>query len=191
VKDSRALAATGRVLELTGTWSADSGTYWAVVGLGTGQSTTSAQIELLFTTREGQRLLNLSVLGRISTEQRVLTSGFTIESGADGLRTLLLVRAVGPGLAPFGVSGTLRTPQLRVIDTAGAAVAPANQPFALPTVAAATERTGAFALSAGSADVAQLYYLPGGAFTAHVSSANDDSGAVLLEIFEVPLEPLH
>ena len=187
VKDSRALPATGRTLEIADASPAASGRYWAVVGLGNGRSTTSAQTELLVTTRDGQRLLNLSVLGRISAEQRVLTSGFTIEAGAGNLRTLVLIRAIGTGLAPFAVGDPLRAPCLRVMDTNGADVAPANMPFALPSVAVASERVGAFAVPPNSADLAQLYYLPAGGFTAHVSSADAGTGAVLIEIFEVPL----
>jgi hypothetical protein len=118
----------------------------------------------------------------------VLTSGFTIEPGAANMRTLVLVRAVGPALAAFGVDGPLRAPQLRVLDAAGAAVSPANIPFSLPTVPVATERVGAFALPRESADVALLYHLPARAFTAHVSAADAGSGNVLLEIYEVPLD---
>jgi hypothetical protein len=127
------------------------------------------------------------MLGRISAEQPVLTAGFTVESGINGVGTLLLVRAVGPTLSTFGISAPLRATQLRVIDARGTDVAPANQPFALPTLAQATERAGAFALPANSRDTARLYYLPAGAFTAHASSADGGIGGVLLEIFEVPL----
>jgi hypothetical protein len=187
VKDSRELATTGRTLELVASSPADSGRYWAIAGLGSPQNTTSEDIELLVTTREGQRLLNLSTLGRVGPEQPVLTSGFTVEAGSNGARTLLLVRAIGPGLAPLGVTSTLRAPQLRVMDSRGLEVAPANVPFALPAVAEATARAGAFTLQANSTDIARLYYVPAGAFTAHVSSTDAGSGAVLLEIFEVPL----
>ena len=40
----------------------------------------------------------------------------------------------------------------------------------------------------GFADIARLYFRPAGAFTAHVSSADAGTGAVLLELFEVPLD---
>jgi hypothetical protein len=189
VRNSREIAGPrGRTLEIASATPADSGLYWAVVGLDGGLRTTTAQVEVLVTNREGQRLLNLSVLSRIGAEQRVLTSGFTIEPGAENSRALVLVRAVGPALASLGVDGPLRAPQLRVLDAAGAAVSPANIPFALPTVAAATERVGAFALPGESADVALLYHLPTGAFTAHVSAADGGTGNVLLEIYEVPLD---
>jgi hypothetical protein len=187
VKDSRALPAKGGVFEIANASPADSGRYWAVVGLGNGQSTTSAQTDLLITTNEGQRLLNLSVLVRINVEQRMFTSGFTIEEGASSLRSLVLIRAVGSGLASFGVSDTLRAPRLRVMGANGADILAANQPFALPTVAAASERVGAFALPADSLDVAQLYFLPAGGYTANVSAADTGTGVVLLEIYEVPL----
>lgn len=186
VKDSREVPGTGRTLELAAATSADSGLYWAVVGLGAG-STTTAQAELLVTSREGQRLLNLSVLGRISVEQPVLMGGFTVEPARNGGRTLLLVRAVGPSLATFGVGEPLRAAQLRVLDARGGDVAPANQPFALPTLAEATERAGAFALPNGAGDTARLYYLPAGSFTAQAAAADGGTGSVLLEIFEVPL----
>ena len=189
VRNSREIPGPrGRTLEIASATPADSGLYWAVVGLGGSQSTTTAQVEVLVTNREGQRLLNLSVLSRIGAEQRVLTSGLTIEPGAVNSRALVLVRAVGPALASLGVDGPLRAPQLRVLDAAGAAVSPANIPFALPTVAVATERVGAFALPGESADVALLYHLPTGAYTAHVSAADGGTGNVLLEIYEVPLD---
>ncbi len=187
VKDSRALAATGRVLEIANASLSDSGRYWAVVGRNNGQRTTSAQTDLFITAREGQRVLNLSVLSRLNAEQRMVTSGFTIEAGASDLRSLVLIRAVGPGLAPFGVSDPLRAPRLRVMNANGGDIAAANQPFALPTVAAASERVGAFALPPESTDVAHLYFTPAGSYTANVSAADTGTGAVLLEIFEVPL----
>lgn len=188
VKDSRAVPTAGRTFEFVASSRADSGRYWAIASLGNGQSTTSDSVDLLVTTREGQRLLNTSVLGRISAEQPVLTSGFVIEPGFSGSGTLMLVRAVGPGLIPLGVAGALRAPQLRLADARGTDVAPTNIPFLFPTVAAATERTGAFVLPANSLDIARLYYLPAGAFTAQVSSAEAGTGVVLLELFEVPLD---
>lgn len=187
VKDSRALPTTGRVLEIANASPTDSGRYWAVIGLRNGRSTTSAPTDLFITTRGGPRLLNLSMLVRINAEQRMFTSGFTIEAGANSLRSLVLLRAVGPGLATLGVNDTLRAPRLRVMDDKGAELVSTNQPIALPTVAAAAARVGAFALPADSADVAELYLLPAGGYTANVSAIDTGTGVVLLEIFEVPL----
>lgn len=186
VKDSRVLPTTGSTVEFVA-GAADSGRYWAIVGPENGPSTSTASIDLFVTNREGQRLLNLSVLGRIGAEQPMLRAGFVVELGAAGSRALLLVRAVGPGLAPLGVPGTLRTPELQVYDATGALVPPAAMPFVLPTVTEATQRTGAFTLPVGSTDVARLYLVPGGAFTATVASADAGTGAVLLEVYEVPL----
>jgi hypothetical protein len=183
-KDGRPVPGTTRTLEIAAVSTADTGLYWAVMGPG---GAMTEPMELLVTTREGQRLLNLSVLGRITADQPALSAGLTIESGLARSGTLLLVRAVGPTLATFGVSGPLRATQLRVMDTRGGEFMPVSEPLGLPTLAQATERTGAFDLPAGSRDTARLYHLPAGAYTAQVVSADGGTGGVLLEIFEVPL----
>jgi hypothetical protein len=183
-KDGRPMPGTGRTQEIAAVSTADTGLYWAVMGPGGAMTELT---ELLVTAREGQRLLNLSVLGRINADQPALNAGFTIEPGLVRSGTLLLIRAVGPTLATLGVSGPLRATQLRVLDSRGGEFMPISEPLGLPSVAQATERTGAFALPAGSRDTARLYHLPAGAYTAQVTSADGGTGGVLLEIFEVPL----
>jgi hypothetical protein len=99
----------------------------------------------------------------------------------------LLVRAVGPGLGAFGVSGTLARPALAV-SSAGAMIG-ANtgwessaDPAAL---AAAAARAGAFALQTGRADAALIVTLPAGAWTIQVSGADGGAGVVLVEIYDL------
>ncbi|MBC7366389.1 MAG: hypothetical protein H7343_06175, partial [Undibacterium sp.] len=55
------------------------------------------------------RLTNVSALNRVGTGGDILIAGFTL-AGA-GTRNLL-IRAVGPGLAPLGVPDTLVDPKL-------------------------------------------------------------------------------
>src|ERR1039457_6589545 len=62
------------------------------------------------------RLVNLSTRARV-TSGSPLVAGFAI-SGTDP-RTVL-VRAAGPGLAAFGVSGAVTAPHLRLHDAGGA-----------------------------------------------------------------------
>jgi hypothetical protein len=99
----------------------------------------------------------------------------------------LLVRAVGPGLGAFGVSGTLARPALTV--TAGGAVVAANtgwESSADPAgLAAAAARAGAFAVQTGRADAALIVTLPAGAWTIQVSGADGGAGVVLVEVYDL------
>ena len=99
----------------------------------------------------------------------------------------VLVRAIGPGLAAFGVSGTLARPSLVVV--AGTQPVAANvgwESSADPAMlAAAAERAGAFALQNGRADAALITTLPPGAWTIQVTGADGGSGVVLVEIYDL------
>jgi hypothetical protein len=187
VKDSREITGSGRTLEFTTGGPGDSGRYWAVVGHPDGPSVSSDAAMLFVSARAGQRLVNVSLLGRVTRPHPELTAGFVVEPAGQGMNTLLLVRAVGPALGIFGVSDGVSAPALQITDARGAIVPQANLPFVLPTLAAATQRAGAFALPAEGRDVARLYWLPAGSFTAHATATEGGEGAILIEIFEVPL----
>lgn len=127
------------------------------------------------------RLANLSARLFSDATSDPLVGGFVIAGGAKRV----LIRAVGPGLSPFGVSGVLANPQLSLF--AGAT------PYAVdddwgggPVLTDYFSRVGAFALPAASRDAALLVTLAPGAYSAVVNGVNNTSGAVLLEIYEVP-----
>src|SRR5258705_517321 len=61
------------------------------------------------TSTDGPSLVNASPRAFVGTGDQVLIPGFVI-SGSGNLR--LLVRAVGPTLGNFGVTGTLADPQI-------------------------------------------------------------------------------
>jgi hypothetical protein len=131
------------------------------------------------------RLANLSCRAQVGTGGNILIAGFVI--GGSGSETLL-VRAVGPGLAQFGLGGFLAQPSLSVFDSTGAVVA-SNTGWgtgAIPTlVANAAGSVGAFALAAGSADSALIVNLPAGSYTAQISGVNSATGIALAEIYEI------
>lgn len=103
---------------------------------------------------------------------------------AGGTKRVLL-RAIGPGLTAFGVSGALADPQLTVF--AGASVHALNDDWGGgPVLTDAFTRTGAFALPAASRDAALLLTLAPGAYSAHIESANGSTGLALFELYEVP-----
>jgi hypothetical protein len=101
----------------------------------------------------------------------------------------VLIRAVGPTLASYSVSGVLAQPTLTVFDSSGNPVA-TNTGWSTNSNAAAiateTAAVGAFALPAGSADCALLLTLQPGAYTAQVSGVGGTSGIALVEAYLAP-----
>lgn len=93
----------------------------------------------------------------------------------------MLVRAVGPTLANFGVSPALADPRLTLLR--GASAIASNDDW-LATDAATFAAAGAFALAANSKDAAVVATLAPGAYTAPVTAGNDGSGIALLEVYD-------
>jgi hypothetical protein len=132
-------------------------------------------------------LINLSARTRAGTGAEVLIAGFVV-SGSEPKR--LLIRGVGPGLTPLGVTGVLADPQLAVYRQ-GASVALLqnddwNAAGGGAAIAAAATQVGSFALGANSKDAALLGVFEPGAYTAQVSGVGGTTGVALLEVYDVP-----
>lgn len=182
-KDQTELAATGTTLEIPSATFSDTGSYRARVRQADGRSHDTDQVSLFVTSLEGQRLRNVSVRAQLNATQPSFSSGFVVEPGPWSV--LLLIRVVGPSLARFGVTDPVAAPQLRVFDQRGQLIAPAGFPATAVTVPTATTRVGAFSFLEGGADVAQLFLVPAGAYTAQASAPAGSSGTVLVEIYQV------
>jgi len=126
------------------------------------------------------RFVNVSARNRVGTGDDILIAGFNV-AGPGGLR--LLIRAVGPKLAAFGVGGVLTDPKLEVYNSQGVKVTE-NDNWT-EALAATFQAVGAFALDAGSLDAALLTVLPPGSYTAQVSGLGSGTGEALVEIYEV------
>jgi hypothetical protein len=131
------------------------------------------------------RLGNIATRGYVGTGADIIAAGFVI--AGTGSRSVL-VRAVGPTLAGFGVTGALADPQLAIYRGTEAILA--NDDWSTGSTAAATAATaaqlGAFALPAGSKDAAFVVSLPAGAYTVQVRGAGTSAGVALVELYEVP-----
>ena len=129
------------------------------------------------------RLVNISTRVQVGSGGSILIAGFVI--GGSTARTVL-IRASGPALAPFGVSGTLADPQLALYS--GSTLLDSNGGWGgNADIVNAAAAVGAFAwASASSADSAILITLPPGSYTAQVSGATGDTGVALIEVYEVP-----
>ena len=133
---------------------------------------------------ETGRLKNLSARARVSSGAGVVIPGLVM--AGENARTLL-VRAVGPGLADFGVAGVLAQPSLVVRSGAAAVAANAGWEISADPAAltAAAARSGAFALQKGRADAALLVTLPAGPWTIQVAGTDGGVGVVLIEVYDV------
>lgn len=153
---------------------------------GAGDTTGVSLVEIYDAQDEGStsRLVNLAARARVGVGADVLIPGFVVQGSAP---KTLLVRAVGPGLAAFGVEGTLADPRLRIYR--GEQLLHENdnwqQSSTADQVVAAGALVGAFALPAGSRDAALLVTLPPGAYTAQISGVDGGSGVALVEVYEV------
>jgi hypothetical protein len=129
------------------------------------------------------RLINVSVLKGVAPGQ-TLDAGFVI--GGLTPKTLL-IRAVGPGLAPFNVGGVLPDPRLALFRGGATAPVVTNARWGgTAELRAAFAGVGAFDLPAGSADAALLLSLSPGSYVAQVAGSAGTGGLVLVEVYEVP-----
>jgi hypothetical protein len=110
---------------------------------------------------------------------QTITQGFVIS----GPKTLL-ARAIGPGLAQFGVPGVLQTPSLALFDDKSRLILSNSGWAGDSTLAAAFSQVGAFALAPTSRDAAAIADLPAGAYTLQVTGGVG-AGQALAELYDL------
>jgi hypothetical protein len=121
------------------------------------------------------RVVNGSVRANVAAGETMIV-GFSADS-ADSV----LMRAVGPGLAQFGVTGTLADPLLFLYSPSR--LLESNEDWvATPELQAGAAAVGAFALPTGSRDSVILRSLTGG-HTLHLAARSP--GDVLMEVYGV------
>jgi hypothetical protein len=128
-------------------------------------------------------LSNLAVRSTLDAVGGALTVGFVIDGNAP---RRLLVRAIGPGLAQFGVAGVVSDPRL-IVRRETTVVAENDNWNADETsgIAVAARSIGAFGLPAGSKDAVLLLTLAPGAYTAQMTSSSG-GGVGLVEVYQLP-----
>ncbi len=128
-------------------------------------------------------LSNLSVRSQAGTGDRTLIVGFAL-NGGEGTKPLL-VRAVGPTLASFGVDGTLADPNLEIAPLSAPKIAENNNWGGSASLKAAFSAVGAFALSNDTSRDAAIVVAPrAGAFTATVTGVGGTTGVALVELYD-------
>ena len=181
-KDGAAISgATSATYAIASAQYSQAGSYTCVV-TNSGGSVTSAAAVLSVTAASGvgtgtARIINISTRALIGGSAGTPVAGFVI-SGTGAKR--ILVRAIGPTLASYGVAGTLPDPSLSLVSGGTTLVTNDNW---LSTDSTTFSSTGAFALLAGSKDAALVTTLSPGVYSAPVGDAGG-SGVTLLEVYD-------
>ncbi len=181
-------SATAATLTLSSVTAADAGTYRVIATNAAGSSTSSSAtltVRTLSPNAEVSRLINLSVRAPTGPGAKVLTVGAVVGPLNFSGSLPLVLRAVGPTLGVFGVTGVLADPVL-TLNTAGIStpVAINDNWGGLTNVAAAFTSVGAFALGPTSLDSAALAAANVGGLTVQVTGKGDAAGVVLAEIYD-------
>jgi hypothetical protein len=134
----------------------------------------------------------------VETGSGVLIAGFVV-GGVGNER--VLIRAIGPTLSQYGLTGVLQNPVLTLFDGLGNTITSDQgwqNPVAAPTgpwvgnvaPADATHAifgaAAAFDLGDGTSDSALVITLPVGSYTAQVADAKGATGVALVEVYEIP-----
>ncbi len=143
------------------------------------------RVALTLATVADRALVNISARGRINTPTDALTVGFVVA----GQRSRnVLIRAVGPSLAAFGVTDAVPLPMISLYK--GPTLIASNENWGLldsARLTAAFDRAGAFRyLSTSSRDAAMYLSLEPGAYTMQATSTTGVVGSVIVEAYEVP-----
>ena len=176
---------SGSSMILTDATSAAAGKYHATLTNAAGSiDTRTVEVGVRLLPSESELLVNISTRGWVGTGSDRMIAGFVI--AGTGTRELL-IRAIGPGLGSFGLTGLLDDPIVEVVNqTAPLLALHANNDWVPTEVNAAIQRTGAFPYDPidSAADAALIAAFEAGAFTAMVAGNNSGTGVGLVEVFD-------
>jgi hypothetical protein len=132
----------------------------------------------------GPKLVNISSRSKIGRGSDILISGFVVTGTAP---KLLLIRAVGPTLSQFGLSGLLQRPKIKIYS--GATLihesAPGSRIPSIDVARSANLLGGAFALPDWSDDTVVVESFDPGAYTIQVSGEHDGTGVAVVEVYDL------
>jgi hypothetical protein len=177
--------AANSTLLITNASAADAGSYFCLVSNAAGSVLSRAATLIVANAANPGHLIDLSCRAESGTGAATLIAGFaTGGAGTSGSQTLLL-RASGPALAQFDLTGLLPDPTLGLYDSSQALVASNSGWEGESTIAAAATEVGAFEwTSSSSHDSALLETLAPGSYTASVLGAGGDTGIALVEVYD-------
>lgn len=148
------------------------------------ESSTVGTLALVASGTLPSRIMNLSIRTNAGTGDKTLIVGFVV-SGASGGHLPLLIRGNGPALSTFGLTSYLRDPGLTLFDKDGGQLAANDDWGGDATIAAASERVGAFTIYPDtSRDAALLKEADPLPHTVQVRGMDGGTGIVLMEVYD-------
>jgi len=126
------------------------------------------------------KAVNLSSRSDV-TSSSAITAGFVI--GGTQAQTVL-IRAIGPSLAEFGVANPLSAVKLQLFEPGATTPLVTSEVVTTQSTTLSAE-LGAFALNATSGDATLVAVLAPGVYTAVVSGVSGATGNALVEIYEL------
>lgn len=179
--------ATAATLTFTSVSTSNSGSYTVDVTNSLGTVTSSAVVLAVNPTLNQRGLLASSA--HANAGPFALTGTFTVEGT---VAKQMLIRGVGPALAPFGVGDVLADPQLAITTSAGVSVVTNdnwNTAANASQVTSVSAQVGAFAFAAGSKDAAVLRTFAPGTYHVRLTGAAGAGGIAFLEIYDADSTP--
>lgn len=134
------------------------------------------------------KLINASTLGFVGKDDKAMFTGFVVK-GAGSVK--ILIRAVGPSLAAFGINDRLADPRIQVFQ--GTSVLADNDDWGtrsdgvpVAIIQNAAGAVNAFSINANSKDAAILRDFTEGTYSAQISGVNGAIGTAIVELYVVP-----
>lgn len=173
--------ATNASLVLSAARPVSSGNYSVRVTNFAGTLTSTAA---LVTINPVSRIANLSIRSRVGGTAGDLTVGITVGGAQTGGEKPMLIRAVGPTLAAFGVDGALDDPRLALLS--GEKIVSQNDNWdGNAQVSSTSVQVGAFGLAtATSKDAAVVHSAASGGYTVSITGASSNGGVALAEVYD-------
>ena len=179
----------GTSLVISGATAANAGSYTCKATNPTTTVTSAAATLTVSATGSMSRIANISCRSQVGLGTGFLILGFEVGGAGTSGSIPLLVRASGPALDTFDVTGFLPDPQLQFY--AGGSLVATNFGWANnPQIATEASELAAFPWSQTtppSLDSALFETVPGGGYTAQVNGQSGDIGIALAEIYDATL----
>jgi hypothetical protein len=156
------------------------GAYTAIVR-GNGSGTGIGLVEVYDLDQNAKsKLGNIATRAFVDTNENVMIGGFIIGGGANA-ETKVVVRAIGPSLGAFGITGALEDPVLELKNSNGTTLL-ANDDWKESQEAAITQSGLA---PTDPREAALVTTLPDGNYTAIVRGKNGGTGVAVVEVYNV------
>ena len=179
--DGVALAETSNTLTIAKTVSSDEGRYY-VEATNSGGTTRSRDFRIGVRTpaQRTEKMINISTRGKVLADQSKMVVGFVIKG--TGKKSLLL-RAIGPRLADFGITSVAADPVLVLNRVDVAELVATNDNWSTDLNPLFT-KTQAFGLSTDTKSAAMAAQLPGGLFTMDFTDKGAANGIGIAEVYD-------